>query len=113
MTRDEYAKVVAKNIKRLAYEQGKTQIQMSKELNINQTTLSCWMNGTRTPKVDKLDRLCEYFHCIREDIMEPYNPSKENGKISDFELKLIEAYRSVPDSRKESVRVLLNMKEGG
>ena len=47
MTNEEYGRVVAKNLKRLAYQTGKSQVEISKELGINNATLSAWMNGTR------------------------------------------------------------------
>ena len=65
-----YGRIVGKNIKRLAYEHGKTQTDISRDLNISKSTVSSWMNGTRVPKMNKVDILCEYFGCKRSDIME-------------------------------------------
>ena len=66
----EYSQIVAKNLKRIMYEHGKSQTQVSKDLNINKSTLSCWMNGTRTPKMASIDMLCHYFNVSRAEIME-------------------------------------------
>ena len=72
MTEKEYAQVIAKNLKRIAFERDKTQAQIAQELKIHRATLSAWMNGTRTPKMSKIDMLCRYFGCKRSDIMEPH-----------------------------------------
>ena len=73
MTEKEYAQVIAKNLKRIAYEKEKTQAQIAQELGIHKATISAWMNGTRTPKMSKIDLLCRYFGVNRSDIMEPKN----------------------------------------
>jgi transcriptional regulator with XRE-family HTH domain len=71
MSEKEYAKIIGANLRRIAYEHGKSQVQMSRELNINKATISSWMNGTRIPRMDKIDMLCNYFNVKRADIMEP------------------------------------------
>ena len=71
MTDAEYSKVVARNLKRIAYEQNKSQVDIARDLGISKKTVSAWMNGTRTPKMPKIDILCAYFGVRRSDIMEP------------------------------------------
>lgn len=75
MTEQEYAKTIAKNIRRIMFERGKSQADVSKDLNISKATLSSWMNGTRSPRMSKIDLLCKYFNCTRADIMEPEKPN--------------------------------------
>lgn len=81
MTQDEYAKIIAKNLKRIAYENDKTQADISRDLNINKQTVSSWFRGERIPRMGKIDLLCEYFHCKRSDIMEDIPPKKKNNII--------------------------------
>lgn len=78
MTQDEFAKIVAKNLKRIAYENDKTQADISRDLNINKQTVSSWFRGERVPRMGKIDQLCEYFHCNRSDIMEDIPPKSKN-----------------------------------
>lgn len=85
MTTEEYAKLVSKNLKRLAYESDKSPAEIAKALGINKSTLSSWMNGHRIPKMDKIDILCNYFGCDREDIMEEYDPYRKKAYYFDKE----------------------------
>lgn len=85
MTTEEYAKLVSKNLKRLAYESDKSPAEIAKALGINKSTLSSWMNGHRIPKMDKIDMLCSYFGCDREDIMEVYDPYRKKAYYFDKE----------------------------
>ena len=70
-----YSQIVARNLKRIMYENDKTQSQVANDLKINKSTLSCWMNGTRTPKMKSIDILCHYFNVSRADIMEETPPA--------------------------------------
>lgn len=73
---NDYGKIISKNLKRIAYEKGKSQADMSRDLGIPKTTISSWMNGARVPKMPAIDMLCEYFGVKRSDIMEPYDRSE-------------------------------------
>ena len=73
MNDQEYAKIVSKNLRRLAYEHNKTQSDIAEGLGISKKTVSAWMNATRTPKMPKIDMLCNYFGVNRSDIMEPHD----------------------------------------
>ena len=113
MTEQEYAKVIAKNLKRIAYESGKTQVEIARDLSINPATLSSWMTGTRTPKMSKIDMLCDYFKCKREDIMEVHADNFRFAgwvkTLSESDIELIKAYKDAPEGRKEAVRALLGL----
>lgn len=75
MTEQEYSSVIAKNLKRIMFEQDKSQADVCRDLKISKATVSSWMNGTRSPRMPKLDMLCKYFGCTRADLMEPDKPN--------------------------------------
>lgn len=83
MTTTEYGKIISKNLKRIFYEAHKTQADVARDLNLNQATVSTWMNGTRIPRMDKIDLLCHYFNCSRADIMEDHDTEAEQGYYID------------------------------
>lgn len=74
MSEMEYAKIIAKNLKRIFYEHNKTQADVARDLNISKATISSWLNGTRVPRMNKIDLLCHYFNVTRAEIMEEYDP---------------------------------------
>jgi len=99
---EDYGKIVAKNLKRIFVEHDKTQAQVAKDLGISKTTLSSWMNGTRLPRMNKVDMLCKYFGCQRTDIMEPHDyyapdTAKAAQELFDSDLRaLMDAARDCP-----------------
>jgi transcriptional regulator with XRE-family HTH domain len=86
MSDQEYARIVSKNLRRIAYEAEKTQADISKDLKISKATISSWMNGTRVPRMDKIDLLCHYFNVKRSDIMEEKEEKEDQGESEQYYL---------------------------
>lgn len=64
--------------RRLRFYLGKynmTQLELSKRLGVGTTSVYNWCNGIKTPRMDKVDAMCEIFNCNRSDLME----DKENS----------------------------------
>ena len=104
MNEKEYGKIIAQNLRRIAYESEKTQADMSRDLNTSKATISSWMNGTRIPRMENIDLLCHYFNCKRSDIMEKHEEAKRpNLRLSKEELSLLSIYRSLNSVGKEKL----------
>ena len=72
MGTEEYGKIIARNLRRIASDANKTQADIARDLRLNKATVSSWMNGTRVPRMDKVDMLARYFNVNRADIMEEH-----------------------------------------
>lgn len=70
MSTREFARIVSRNLRRIASDQNRTQADIARDLRLNKATVSSWMNGTRVPKMENIDMLCHYFNVTRSDIME-------------------------------------------
>lgn len=89
LTNEEYARIVARNLRRIMFERDKTQTDIVNALGYSKQAVSAWMNGTRTPKMDKIDALCNFLNCKRSDIMEDPNNRHETHDVSDDQAELI------------------------
>lgn len=83
MTDKEFTQIVSKNLRRIAYEKGKSQKEIAKALNVGQSTVACWFNGIRTPRMDKIDALCDYLGCERDDVTLEYDPTRRRAYYLD------------------------------
>lgn len=79
MSTKEYAKIISRNLRRIASDQNRTQADIARDLHINKATVSSWMNGTRVPRMDKIDLLAHYFNVNRTAIMEDVEKNKQHG----------------------------------
>lgn len=114
MAQEEYAKVIAKNLKRIAYEHHKTQADIARDLKLKQATVSSWMVGTRIPRMDKIDLLCSYFNCSRTEIMED-SPSTYKITVTKEEHDILRLFRSLSSEGQAAaasyLSVMANMPE--
>ena len=47
-----------------------TQKELAKRLGVGTTSVYNWSNGIKTPRMDKVDAMCEIFNCQRSDLMQ-------------------------------------------
>ena len=113
MTEKEYSVIIASNLRRIAYEHGKTQSDISRDLNINKATISSWMNGTRIPRIKNVDLLCHYFNVKRTDIMEEYKGESERKALMEIrdkqEMELVLKFRLLNEDGEEALDDYLTM----
>mgnify|MGYP003290528925 CR=1 FL=1 len=57
-------------IREIRKEKGITQERLSKALNIRQSTVAMWENGTNMPRADKLPELAKTLGCDVSDLFE-------------------------------------------
>lgn len=90
MSEDLYKKIFSKNLRYYMELNGKTQVDIINDLGINKSAISTWCNGTRLPRMDKVDALAKYFGISRSDLIE--------DKTDDNEITA-EAYYQDADAR--------------
>ena len=77
MNEQEFKKLFARNLNYFMDLNSKTQSDLSSDLQISKATISSWCNGTRVPRMDKVDLLCSYFGIKRSDLMEDKSKEQE------------------------------------
>lgn len=73
MSETEFRKLFARNLTYYVNSSGKTQAEVAKALHLSKATMSSWCIGTRIPRMDKVDMLCDYFGIRRSDLMEDHS----------------------------------------
>lgn len=78
----EINRIISKNINKYIKALGITQIDLAERLDCANTTVSMWIQGNSTPRMDKIDKMCEIFHCTRSDLVSE-NTKSENDILDD------------------------------
>lgn len=65
-----YAKIFANNLNRLMSEREKSQVDIINDLGFTRSAVSTWCQGTRLPRMKKVDALANYFGVKRSDLIE-------------------------------------------
>lgn len=77
MGEEYYKQIFSKNLKYYMDLNNKTQTDLINDLNLNKSAVSTWCNGTRLPRMDKVDLLAKYFKINRSDLIEERNHTEE------------------------------------
>ena len=75
----ETKKIFSENLSRLLAEHGKTQLDLSNEMHVAASTVSSWCNGSKMPRMDKVEWMASYFGVQASQLIEP--PEKHDHDI--------------------------------
>ena len=95
--------VFAQNLKTQMSLHGKTRKDIADALDLSYYTVSDWVNGKKYPRMDKVERLAQYFGILKSDLIEEkLTPEKEkdNDTLANIivRLRTDQMYRSVVES---------------
>lgn len=84
MTEKDLNMLIAKRIQHYMEAKNKTQADLAEFMGVSQATVSNWCNGVKMPRMDKIDRICEFFGVSRTDLMAE-KPEEKPGYYLDPE----------------------------
>lgn len=97
------------NIDALLVKFDVTQEQLARVADVHPSSVARWRRGSQMRK-PALERICEYFELDEDDLLSTENglAAKEHGyvpdaSLSDDERELISVYRSLDESKKQTL----------
>lgn len=80
----------SKNLKYLREKKGLEQQELADMLNVGRSTISCWENGLRSPQMEYVLKLAQYFN-VKDDFIfsDLSNVEFDNGSIINIEDNMI------------------------
>ena len=70
MSDEDYRRIFARNLNKYMEMCNKKQADIINDLGINKSAISTWINGTRMPRMDKVQALADYFGVNKSDLLE-------------------------------------------
>ena len=87
MSEDKNKRIFADNLNRIMEEHEKTSANLVADLDIPFSTLSNWTSGLKMPRMGNVEKLANYFHCEKSDLLEEHSPeyyeNREAAKLAD------------------------------
>jgi transcriptional regulator with XRE-family HTH domain len=107
--------VFKKNLTRLLTEKQTTQKALADYMGVSTATISDWKKGKIIPRMDKVDKLCTYFHISRSELLgspsdtkhDAIYPPPASDNFTHQEHDMIYAYRNAPASVKHVIETIL------
>lgn len=82
MEESDFKPLFAKNLNRLLALHNMTQAELAERMHVSTATTSNWCKGIKLPRMDKVDKMCSIFGCLRSDLLEDkgYLQGKKQSK---------------------------------
>ena len=97
--------IFSKNLIRYLDESGKTQREVAAAVGVSAGTFCDWVKGRMYPRMDKLQKLADYFGINKSDLFEEWNIEKDEELAADQ--KVLELFHKVPKEKREFVLSLI------
>ena len=76
MSEREFNEIFSERLRYYLNKYDMTQLELAKRLGVGPTSVYNWCNAVKTPRMDKVDAMCQIFHCKRSDLMEEKNENE-------------------------------------
>lgn len=108
MTEKEFNKIFSENLTYYMAKTGTSRGDLAKLLHVSVTSVANWCRGQKTPRMDKVDRMCAHFGIKRSDLMSEYpgdvtDPSLSQDVLTATEEQLLADFRQLNDDGQEKV----------
>jgi transcriptional regulator with XRE-family HTH domain len=115
--------IFATNLNNLMNIRQTSRKDLSEALGISYFTITAWVNGTKYPRMDKVEMLANYFGVLKSDLIEERgtdtlltadpqlfdSPKSEEPKLTEAEEMLLELFRRVPENKQEVVLEMIRL----
>ena len=99
----------SKNLREIMNKHNKSQGDLVRDLNFRQATVSDWLNGKKYPRMDKIERLANYFGISINDLL-IQTSAPAPLSLNQQEETLVKKYRQLDADGKEDVDDYVDMK---
>ena len=103
--------VMAANIKYYMKERGINAKDLSRAIDVPYTTVLSWIKADYYPRIDKIEKMSEFFGCLKSDLIEDKKkkPAADKGnELSESQRELMRFAEGL--SEEEAAQVLQTMK---
>ena len=91
--------IFVNNLKYYLNLRGKSQTELANYLGVSKATITNYINGINLPRMDKVDKICQFLFINRSDLLEN---KKENNKEEEI-LLLARNIKSLDNEKQELI----------
>lgn len=105
----EFNRIVSENLTVIMNRAGTSRADLANYLGVSVTSVASWCCGEKTPRMDIIDRICEYFGITRSDLMLEYpgdvvaNEHLSQEILTASEELLLDEFRQLNDDGQDKV----------
>lgn len=103
----DFNKIFSENLIKYMKKTKTSRADLAKLLDVSVTSVANWINGLKTPRMDKVDKMCSFFRIRRSDLIEDHSQSSEplssSTALNEPEEKLLTHYRNLNEEGQEKL----------
>lgn len=99
--------IMAENIKRLLNAKGLNPRQLAIALDFKYTTVNDWVNAKTYPRIDKIEKMADFFHVTKSDLVEEYQPVLNSNDSNTFIGVYSKIFETLSESEKHELYKVL------
>lgn len=99
------------NLKRYMDENNKSRKEVSEALGVSYYTFSDWVNGKKYPRMDKVEKLANYFGILKSDLIEDKQKQPAHGALSMKKRNFIKLVEGMSDAQLDRLEQILALVE--
>lgn len=103
--------IFAKNLRYYISVSGKTQKELAKIIGVSAPTMHEWCAGKKTPRMDKVQRLANYFNIQNSDLIEDKREQPAQSELSYKKREFIKKVEGMTDAQIERLEQILALVE--
>ncbi len=89
----------ANNLKQYIEKTGKTQREVAEAAGVSAPTFSDWINAKKFPRIDKIQKLADYFGILKSDLIEDKDTPANNVSVQKETYMFAETLKALRESR--------------
>lgn len=79
MREQDFNTIFSNNLNYYLNENDKTQAELAKYVGVSTASVCNWCKGIKLPRMDKVDRMCDFFQIKRSDLMDEHSHTKSTS----------------------------------
>ena len=103
--------VLAANVKRLMREKGINSKELSKLIDEPYSTVLSWVGGNYYPRIDKIEKMADFFGCLKSDIIEDKAKQPAGSELSERKREFIKRVSEMTDAQLDRLEQILDLIE--
>lgn len=103
--------IFAKNLRYYLSLSGKTQKELAQIIGVSAPTMHEWCKGKKTPRMDKVEKLANYFGILKSDLIEDKQKQPAHSELSYKKREFIKKIEGMSETQVERLEQILALVE--
>ena len=103
--------IFAKNLRYYLSISGKTQKELAAIIGVSAPTMHEWCAGKKTPRMDKVQKLADYFGILNSDLIEDKSKKPTESGLSERKKEFIKKVEAMTDEQLDRLEQILALVE--